>query len=56
MKGFQAAQESTAGSEEESNQGGPGTGPRSGDFETPIVSMATNSSLQPGPLPSCSNP
>lgn len=57
MKRFQTAQGSTAGSEKESNQGGPGTGPRSGDFESPIVTMATSSSLPLGPLPaSCSNP
>ena len=51
MKGFQAVQESTAGSKKEANQGGPGIGPRSGEFESATVTMATNSSLsQPAAL------
>ena len=51
MKGVQAVQESTAGSKKEANQGGPGIGPRSGEFESATVTMATNSSLsQPAAL------
>ena len=44
MKGFQAVQESTAGSEKEANQGGPGTGPRSGEFESAIVTQESGQS------------
>ena len=50
--GLQVAQESAAGSEEESNQGGPGQGAaRAGGFQAPAVAMATlKQSLQPTAL------